>query len=106
MTSNKTTNYNLYIRSFIRCKKGVHISGIPSTYQQLSWITQQQQGLVRLSSLRRWQLRQIFLEEQKRSGALFLLPSAAPLYLLKRREANVDVFQLPRCTPSQALRRS
>ena len=32
MTSNKTTNYNLYIRSFIRYKKGVCISGIPSRY--------------------------------------------------------------------------
>ena len=31
MTSNKTTNYNLYIRSFIRYKKGVCISGTPST---------------------------------------------------------------------------
>ena len=30
MTSNKTTNYDLYIRSFIRCKKGVCISGTPS----------------------------------------------------------------------------
>ena len=31
-TSNKTTNYNLYIRSFIRYKKGVCISGTPSRY--------------------------------------------------------------------------
>ena len=35
MTSNKTTNYNLYIRSFIRYKKGVCISGTPSRQQKM-----------------------------------------------------------------------
>jgi len=32
ITSNKTTNYNSYIRSFIRYKKGVCISGTPSIW--------------------------------------------------------------------------